>query len=194
MDQSLTSVSLLHRIQTNRHDENAWREFVERYGSRVYQWCLNRKLQASDAEDVTQDVLLKLARHFKEFEYDPSLSFRGWLRTVTENAIKDFFKSQSTKEKCTGGSTMHGLMLEEPARTELTEYLAEAFDLEILDEAKSRVRQRVNEKRWLSWDLLSNHAMSGKEVAEQLGTSVGVAYANKNQVQKLIKEEIALLE
>ena len=43
-------------------------------------------------------------------------------------------------------------------------------------------------------DLLSNHSMSGKEVAEKLGISAAVAYANKNQVQKLIKEEIEVLE
>ncbi|QEG39364.1 hypothetical protein [Roseimaritima ulvae] len=76
----------------------------------------------------------------------------------------------------------------EPARVELTDYFAEAFNLEILDEAKSRVQKRVNATRWQSWDLLSNYALSGKEVSVKLGISVGVAYANKNQVQNLIKE------
>lgn len=194
MDHSLTSISLLHRIRTNRHDQNAWGEFVERYGTRIYRWCLNRRLKPDDAEDVTQEVLLKLAKHFEKFEYDPSQSFRGWLRRVTENAIKDFVRSKSNGQQAVGGSSIVTLMAEEPARTELTEYLAEAFDLEILDEAKSRVQNRVNNIRWQSWDLLSNHPMSGKEVAGKLGISTGVAYANKNQVQKLIKEEIALLE
>ena len=151
-------------------------------------------MQPGDAEDVTQEVLLKLARHFEKFEYDPSRSFRGWLRRVTENAIKDYVLSQANRNPVQGGSTIVALMAEEPARTELTEYLAEAFDLDLLDEAKSRVQARVNDNRWQSWDLLTNHAMSGKAVAKKLGISVGVAYANKNQVQKLIKQEIELLE
>lgn len=194
MDQSFTSVSLLHRIRTNRQDENAWQEFVHRYGTRIYHWCLNRRLQANDAEDVTQEVLMKLAKHFERFEYDPSQSFRGWLRRVTENAIKDYVASHRRRDQGLGGSSILSLLAEEPARSELNEYLAEAFDLEILEEAKVRVQTRVNENRWRSWDLLSNHALSGKEVAQMLGISVGVAYANKNQVQKLIKSEIELLE
>lgn len=194
MDQSFTSISLLNRIRTSRHDENAWREFVERYGTRIYRWCLNRRLKPDDAEDVTQEVLLKLAKHFEKFEYDPSQSFRAWLRRVTENAIKDFGRSNFNGVQAKGGSSIVSMMAEEPARTELTEYLAEAFDLEILDVAKSRIQNRVNVTRWQSWDLLSNYAKPGKEVAQLLGISVGVAYANKNQVQKLIKDEIELLE
>ena len=93
-----------------------------------------------------------------------------------------------------GGSSIVELMSKEPARAELTNVLADAFDLDLLDEAKSRVQKRVNEKRWQSRNLLSNHAMSGKQVAEKLEISTAVAYANKNQVQKLIKEEIKLLE
>lgn len=194
MDQSVTSVSLLHRIKEDRHDEKAWREFVDRYGTRVYRWCLIRRLQPEDAEDVTQNVLLRLAASFEKFEYDPRQSFRGWLRRVTENAIKDFAKSQSRHHLGQGGSAIASLMDEVPTRTELVDYLAEAFDLEVLDEAKSRVQTRVKISRWMSWDLLCNQANSAKEVAERLGISVGVVYANKNQVQNLIKAEIEYLE
>ena len=114
MDQSVTSLSLLHRIQASRNDENAWREFVVRYGTRIYEWCVNRKLNPDDAEDVTQDVLLKLARNFEKFEYDPAQSFRGWLRRVTENAIKDFIRSQANRDQARGGSTIVALMAQEP--------------------------------------------------------------------------------
>jgi DNA-directed RNA polymerase specialized sigma24 family protein len=43
-------------------DQAAWNEFVERYGRRIYGWCRQWGLQEADAEDVTQDVLLRLAR------------------------------------------------------------------------------------------------------------------------------------
>lgn len=194
MDHSTTSVTLLNRIRAGRKDENAWRDFIDRYGGRIYQWALNRKLQPSDAEDVTQEVLLKLASNFEKFEYDVNQSFRGWLRRVTENSIIDFVRSKKNRKTGQGGSEVIEIMSKEPARIELQEYLAEAFDLEILDEAKSRVRQRVNEKRWQSWDLLANRHVSVQEASQQLGISSGVAYANKSQVQKLIKEEIELLE
>ncbi len=191
---STTSLTLLNKIRDESGNNEVWREFVERYGTRIYQWALTRKLQASDAEDVTQDVLLKLARNFAKFEYDPEQSFRGWLRRVTENTITDFVRARANREPALGGTEVLEVVASQPARLQLHEYLAEAFDLEVLEEAKSRVRKRVNEKRWESWDLLANHGKSGQEVASVLGISAGVAYANKNHVQKLIKEEISLLE
>lgn len=193
MDQSLTSVSLLLRIGRNRNDETAWREFVDRYGSRIYGWCIHRKLPPADAEDVTQNVLMRLAQKLEQFEYDSSQSFRGWLRRMTENAITDYVRARK-KDLAKGGTSVILLMAGEPARTELADHLAEAFDLELLDEAKSRVRMRVNESRWKSWDLTANQNLTGKEVAQRLGISVGTVYANKNQVQKLIREEIECLE
>lgn len=154
---------------------------------------MKRKLQANDAEDVTQEVLLKLARNFEKFEYDPKQSFRGWLRRVTENAIIDFLRSRTNRDKHSGGADVIETLSQEPARIELYTYLADAFDLEILEEAKCRVRQRVNEKRWQCWDFLANQNLSGKEVSQRLGISTGVAYANKNQIQKLIQEEVEVL-
>jgi len=84
MDSSTTHVSLLLRLRLDESNESAWIEFINRYGGRIYQWCLQRKLQPADAEDVTQNVLMKLAKAIQTFEYDSSLTFRGWLRTITE--------------------------------------------------------------------------------------------------------------
>ena len=141
MHTSTTSITLLNRIRANREDETAWRDFVKRYGTRIYQWCQNRKLQPNDAEDVTQDVLLKLAIQFEKFEYDPNRSFRGWLRRVTENAVTDFARSRASRNSAQGGSEVNDLLAEEPARQELWQYLSEAFDLEIFDEAKFQYSQ-----------------------------------------------------
>ena len=57
------------------------------YGPKVNGWCRRRGLQAADAEDVTQVVLLRLARALRTFTYDPSRTFRGWLRLVTQHAL-----------------------------------------------------------------------------------------------------------
>ena len=49
---------------------------------------------------MTQDVLLCLAQKLRPFRYDPSRSFRGWLRTVTQNALADFLADR--KRQCSG--------------------------------------------------------------------------------------------
>jgi RNA polymerase sigma-70 factor (ECF subfamily) len=53
-------------------------------------WCVKWGLQSSDADDVAQDVLLKLLNAMRNFRYDPSRSFCAWLRTVTQSALSDF--------------------------------------------------------------------------------------------------------
>jgi RNA polymerase sigma-70 factor (ECF subfamily) len=193
LEESKTSITLLNRIRTSSDNDGAWLEFVQRYGVRIYRWCVHRNLQPSNAEDVSQEVLLILARQMKEFQYDPTQSFRGWLHRVTENAVNRFFRDRG-EDQAKGGSSIVAMLSVEPARIELNDYLAEAFDLELRDEAKSRVQKRVNEIRWKSWEMLTSKALSGKQVAAALGITVGVAYSNKHQVQKLIREEIELLE
>lgn len=193
MATSSTSLSLLHRIQANDRDEAAWGQFVDRYGTRIYRWCLHRRLQHSDAEDVTQDVLLRIAKKFGEFDYDAKQSFRGWLRRVTENAVIDHIRKRD-HNKHRNGSAVLSLLADAPARAELTEQLADAYDLELFEMAKSRVRNRVLPHRWSTWELMAEKRLAGQEVAEKLDISVGTAYATKNQIQKMISEEVSRLE
>jgi RNA polymerase sigma-70 factor (ECF subfamily) len=87
---SHTSPSLLGRLRQDPIDQAAWADFVERYGRRIFAWSQQGRLQEADAEDVTQMVLVRLAERLRTFAYDPSRSFRGWLRTLTRHAWSDF--------------------------------------------------------------------------------------------------------
>ena len=80
-----TSATLLGRVGLGPGDHVAWARFVNLYGSRIRGWCRRWGLQEADSEDVTQDVLLRLSQKLGAFQYDPSRSFRGWLRTVTQH-------------------------------------------------------------------------------------------------------------
>ena len=76
-DETPTSGTLLMRLR-ELDDRAAWNEFVERYAPRIYGWCRHHRLQESDAADVTQEVLGKLVKVIRSFEYDPRRgSFRG---------------------------------------------------------------------------------------------------------------------
>src|SRR3954453_20425434 len=85
-----TRVALLTRLRHDPFDQAGWDEFVERYGRLIYRWCRQWKLQDADAEDLTQIILVKLTQKLRAFTYDPSRSFRGWLKTVAHHAWRDF--------------------------------------------------------------------------------------------------------
>ena len=52
-------------------------------------------LSQADAEEVCQDMMLSLLKRLKTLSYNPDQSFRGWLRTVTRNAVIDFINARS---------------------------------------------------------------------------------------------------
>src|SRR5271170_1800500 len=89
-----TSLTLLERLQKNPDDPQAWKLFVERYQPRIRRWCLTWGLQDSDADDVAQDVLVKLFAALRKFQYDPTRSFRAWLKTVTQHVWIDFVRAR----------------------------------------------------------------------------------------------------
>ena len=72
-----TSLTLLERLQKNPDDPQAWTLFIERYQPRIRRWCLTWGLQDSDADDVAQDVLVKLFAALRKFQYDPIAQLPG---------------------------------------------------------------------------------------------------------------------
>jgi RNA polymerase sigma-70 factor (ECF subfamily) len=87
----VTRPTLLARLRLG--DSSAWEEFVEVYGTHILRWC-KRHLQEADAEDASHDVLVKLYKAIKTFEYDPQRGkFRGWLKKVTDSVWKDLVAS-----------------------------------------------------------------------------------------------------
>ncbi|MEM9940015.1 MAG: sigma-70 family RNA polymerase sigma factor [Planctomycetota bacterium] len=183
--------SLLHRLKRNIQDQDAWNEFVSRYRASIFRWCLDRNLGEADAQDVTQEIFIRLIRSIQTFEYDPQKSFPAWLRRITENAIIDFVRSRTRKlyyqTLCISALT------NEPVAGDSHSELADQFDLEKLEAAKIRIQKRVTKRRWLSWDLMTQTSMTGKQVAQHLGVSEATVHANKNQVQNLIRSELRLM-
>src|SRR5262245_34756051 len=108
--ESRTSASLLARLRQAPADQSAWSEFVDRYGRKVYGWCRHWGLQEADAQDVTQDVLVRLAGKMQGFAYDPSRSFRAWLKTIARHALSDFCDARSRAGPAGGGSQVVDLL------------------------------------------------------------------------------------
>jgi RNA polymerase sigma-70 factor (ECF subfamily) len=191
---SRTSPTLLGLLRQGPADQAAWTRFVDLYGPRVQGWCRAWGLQEADAQDVTQDVLLKLADKMRSFAYDPSRSFRGWLRTLTRHACSDFLDSRRRPGQGTGDSAVLGLLDSMEARQDLIRSLEEAFDQELLAEAMRRVQQRVAGHTWEAFRLTALEGHSGAEAARRLGLTVARVYVARSDVQRMLREVVRRLE
>src|SRR5688572_3731876 len=89
-----TSATLLARLRVGETDQPAWAEFVRRYERLIHGWCRHWRLSESDAEEVTQAVLVKLAEKMRDFRYDPARSFRAYLKTLARYAWCDFLEAR----------------------------------------------------------------------------------------------------
>lgn len=191
---SPTSASLLARLRDAPRDEVAWRQFIERYGGRIYGWCRHWNLQEADAQDVTQIVLLKLADKMQAFTYDPARSFRGWLRTVAHHAWSDFLGDRHRAGVGSGDTDVRRRLEAVEARDDLLRHLDEEFDRELLEHAMTRVRLRVQPHTWEAFRLLAVEGVSGADVARKLGLKVATVFVARSKVHKLLQEEIRRLE
>ena len=191
-----TSGTLLLRLR-QLDDREAWGEFVEQYTPRIFAWCRRYRLQDSDAADVTQEVLGKLVRAIRSFDYDATRgSFRGWLKTVTNNAVRDFLEDLARPGRGSGDTQVGGMLaaLQAPdAIQDLTASLEEEAERELLREAESRVQLRVQPNKWEAYRLTALKDVAASDAATELGMPVSEVYVAKSRVLKLLREEVARL-
>ena len=72
-------------------DAVAWQQLVTGQHRRVYALCYRFTGSATDAEDLTQDVFLKVYRNLGTFDGQKG-SFGTWITTLTRNLLVDHFR------------------------------------------------------------------------------------------------------
>jgi RNA polymerase sigma-70 factor (ECF subfamily) len=72
-------------------DQHAWQQLVASQHRRIYAICYRFTGSASDAEDLTQDVFLKLYRNLASFDTQRG-TFQTWITTLARNLLVDHFR------------------------------------------------------------------------------------------------------
>lgn len=193
-----TSTTLLQRLR-DVSDAEAWNDFVDRYSPRVFEWCRKNSLQDSDAADVTQQVLLKLVTTMRTFEYDQHRgTFRGWLKTVTTNTVRDLARQWQNRNVRAAGDTVTAEQLNSistpSALDELSQRIEAQYRDELLREAESRIRVRVKTETWDAWHQTAVEQKKVVDVAAAVGMTVAEVYVAKSRVNKMMRDEVQRME
>jgi RNA polymerase sigma-70 factor (ECF subfamily) len=83
-------VALMLRVQ--RDEPGVFAELVDRFGPMVFGRFYRQLGDRQDAEDLTQEVFLRLYRHRKR--YQPSAKFATWLFHITQNVARNALRSR----------------------------------------------------------------------------------------------------
>ncbi len=192
-DEESTSTTLLRRVAAEPADAAAWDAFVDRYGRMVFRWCRRWNLQEADAEDVTQGVLLQLAKQMRDFQYRPDGRFRAWLRTVAYRAWARFLEHRKRPGTGSGDSGIWRMLESAPAAEDFVRKMEEEADREVMELAAVAVRRRVQPHTWEAFRLLAVEGLSGKDAAERVGMNVGAALVARSKVARMIRAEVEKL-
>jgi len=89
LDDAQVVASLIRRCVAG--DSGAWNEIVSQYHRRIFNICYRFTGSAHDAEDLTQEVFIKVYRTLDTYEVERG-SFMTWATTITRNLLVDHFR------------------------------------------------------------------------------------------------------
>ena len=206
-----TRPSLLRRLQTG-DDPQSWQEFYRIYGGLIRFFAAKAGLTPEEAEEVVQETAIGVARRLPEFVYDPKVCrFKTWLLNLTRWRIQN----QLRKRRQPGGAVAPTASPDEPlsawpgdpgtgtgtmdrlADPAIPEFGAEwdaAWEQNLVTQAMTQVRAKIEERQFQIFDLYVLKAWPPKDVARTLGISLARVYLTKHRVAALLKQEVRRLE
>jgi RNA polymerase sigma-70 factor (ECF subfamily) len=187
---ALTSASLLERLQRGA-DEDAWRRLVEIYTPLIQGWLRRQAaLQAGDADDLTQEVLAALLQHLPKFEHNQRAgAFRAWLRTLTVNRLRDFWRRQQARGRPLPTDPARLLAEWEDPASGLTRLWEQEHDRHVAATLLERVRGEFTPKTWEAFCGVALEGRRAAAVAAALGLTANAVLIAKSRVLRRLREE-----
>jgi RNA polymerase sigma factor (sigma-70 family) len=194
----LTSPSLLLRIR-NSEDAGAWEEFVDLYSPIVRSYCFKRRLQASDVDDLVQEVMATISTAIRQFDYDPTKGkFRSWLGTIAANRISNYLEKQSNRrsqsiDTMAGYEGDSGQIPQPQLCADPDSAWVELFSERVYAAACQRIRPEISDIHWSCFEATWVRNESAADVAHALQLPVHQVYVNKSRVLKRLEAEVRIL-
>ena len=164
-------------------DAGAFSRLIERHYMLMYTVAYKWTCSREDAEDVAQEVCLKLARDLMSFK--GASSFRTWLYRVAVNAAKDYIRKHSAKRKHEEEFVREHLVTGNPGRVEGSEedpgISAEALLMEI---------RKLPDKYREALLLVHSEGLSHKEAGEVLGCAESTVSWRVHEGKKKLKAHL----
>ena len=182
-----TNPSLLLRLR-DCGNQRAWDEFVQIYAPLIFGFCRKHKLQHADALDVTQEVFLSVLGSISDFEYRPARGrFRGWLLTVTRSKLSNYFRRLNRYNEVWSDAATHLGIQWDGSETQPVDWERD-YRRYLFEWAAAKVQQEVAGSTWNAFVETVLRERSNREVAAELGVSVGAVYIAKSRVLSRLKQ------
>ena len=156
-----------------------WKSFVLVYSPLLRFWISRKHVPVSAREDILQECLKSIflgIGEFRRHKFEAG-SFRGWLRTIVNRRIADYFRN-SAGDKTAPPELLSGIEERDPA-----ELVAEEVALKELEaRALHLIRESTAERTWQMFWLSTVEQVPTAEIAKQFGVSSAAVRVAKARV------------
>jgi RNA polymerase sigma-70 factor (ECF subfamily) len=179
---------LVDRISSG--DSTAFQEFVERYKKKIYYIAYDIAGDHDDAEDISQEVFIKVFRSLKTFRRNAKIS--SWLYQISVNASIDLLRKRTSKAE---------KLMDDIERTDIQENLpgssaqvqnpeSSAEEL-IIQKHISEALQKVSPKERSVFVMRHYNELKIREIAEILKVSPGTVKALFYRATRKLRKELS---
>lgn len=184
-----TSATLLDSLR-NTSDESAWTRLVELYSPLIRRWLFRYGAASKNVDDVVQEVLTVVVRRFPEFSREPrSGAFRGWLRTITANCLRDYWRRENKQPPAVGGSDFGEIVrqLQDP-ESGLSQLWEREHDAHVVNYLLAQIRTDFSRKTWQAFQRFALDGLSADETAAELKMSPNAVFIAKSRVTARLRQ------
>jgi RNA polymerase sigma-70 factor (ECF subfamily) len=186
-----TSLTLLDRLQ-KQTDQESWRRLVDIYAPLIRFWLSRSPLQSADHEDLTQEVLKIVVQKLPEFQRRREGSFRAWLRVVTVNCLREFWRSSKHQPVATGDSDFLQKLQElEDPQSELAKVWNSEHDRHVVRRLLELIGPQFEPTSLHAFRKVVLEGLKPSQVAAELGISVNAVFLAKSKILRQLRQEIA---
>ena len=185
----LTDTSLVERCRTN--DEAAFNEVVARYKTKIYNYIYRMTGSSDDAEDLTQEVFIRMYTSIDSFRSQSSLN--TWLFRIAGNLCIDRFRRSKNRTAAyslddpigdSEGETTH----EVPDHTYEPQRLLEN---EEMAEQIQRALAQLPEKLRATLLLHDIEGLPYEEIAQVVGCPLGTVKSRLFNARMQLRQRLA---
>jgi RNA polymerase sigma-70 factor (ECF subfamily) len=183
-DRTPMTPAIIKHWARNPSDPMAFEALAVYYTKRLEAWCMRHGLQRADAQDLAQELLLKIRAVIDQYHPIPGKPFRAWLKTVTFRECMNHFRAHQRYQE---------FLADLPPRQELEEEILDDLTrIEALRAALAKVQAKVAPK---DWEIFQRTALDEPRpraavVAAERGISVLAVNQAKHRVLKKLKDEL----
>jgi RNA polymerase sigma-70 factor (ECF subfamily) len=173
----------------SKGDMAAFRELVEEYKKKMYYFALDMVGDPADAEDISQEVFLKVFRGFKTFKQDAKLS--SWLYRIAYNASIDHLRRKALTPESVEDEILDissAGFSESPASLDP----ARTAENRLISARVERALQKVSARERTVFLLRHYNDLMLDEIAETMQISVGSVKSYLFRCLRKLQKELAV--